>query len=59
MNLYLSLIACHVLIERIELNNKVLEGTSDPIVIQILEDEIKACEYAIEQLGGGKIYEID
>lgn len=59
MNLYLSLIASHVLIERIALNNKILEGTSDPLVIQILQDENKACKYAIEQLGGGKMYETD
>ena len=54
MNLYLALVACQVLIERIERNNKVLKGTSDPIVIQVLQDENKACKYAIEHLGGGK-----
>ena len=59
MNLYLALVACHVLIERIERNNKALKTTSDPIVIQVLQDEIKACKYAIEQLEGGKIYETD
>lgn len=59
MNSYLSLIVCHVLIERIALNNKTLEVTTDPIVIQILEDENKACKYAIEQLEGGKMYETD
>ena len=52
MNLYLSLVACHVLIERIERNKKVLKGTSEPTIIQVLQDEIKACEYAIEQLEG-------
>lgn len=54
MNLYLTLVACHVLIERIERNNRVLKGTSDPAVIQVLQDEIKACRYAIEHLEGGE-----
>ena len=52
MNLYLALVACQVLIERIERNKKVLKGTSEPTIIQVLQDEIKACEYAIEQLEG-------
>ena len=59
MNLYLALVACQVLIERIERNKKVLKGTSDPVVVQVLQDEIKACRYAIEYLEGGKIYESD
>lgn len=58
MNL-LELVACRVLLERIERNNKVLQATSDPTIIQVLQDENKACKYAIEQLGGGKIYEAD
>ena len=58
MNL-LALVACRVLIERIERNNDFLKGTSDPTVVQVLQDEIKACKYAIEQLGGGEIYETD
>ena len=52
MNLYLTLVACQVLIERIERNNKILKGTSEPTIIQVLQDENKACRYAIEHLGG-------
>lgn len=59
MNLYLAVVACHVLIERIERNNKILKGSSDPVVVQVLQDEIKACKYAIEHLEGGKIYGTD
>lgn len=56
---FLSLVACRVLLDRIERNNEALKRNTDPIVIQTLEDEIQACKYAIEQLERGKIYETD